>query len=56
MLSLSEWLLVLTGAFLFAHLLLDIRMLRLAVAHRKDVWLTVTTLGVLIGHIVTDYV
>jgi len=54
--TLSEGLLVLTGAFLVAHLVLDLRTLRQAVAHRKDVWLTAATIIILVGHILLDYI
>ena len=43
--SLSDILVILALVFLGLHLLFDLKALRQAVAHRKDVWWTATTSG-----------
>lgn len=54
--NISEVLVVLALVFLGLHLLFDLKELRQAVSHRKDVWWTTATLVVLIGHITLDYI
>ena len=56
MLSLSEWLLVLAGAFLLAHILMDVRSVYRSVRHPEDLAWTAATLAVLAGHLIMDYI
>ena len=55
-LSLGDWLLVLAGAFLFAHVLMDVRSVCRSVRHPEDLAWTVTTLTILVGHLIMDYI
>lgn len=51
----TDGLLWLAGAFLVAHVVLDLRSMAQAVNHPKDLALTIITLGVLCGHLILDY-
>ncbi len=52
--SISEVLVILALTFLGLHLLFDLKALRQAVAHGKDIWWTAATLFVLGGHMILD--
>ena len=56
MLSPGDWLLVLAGAFLFAHVLMDVRSVYRSARHPEDLAWTVTTLTILVGHLIMDYI